>query len=509
MRVIDAASAAALVLDGARVVTGGFGSCGHPDSLTKALEERFLKTGKPNGLKLLFAAGSGDKAGRGLDRLAHPGLLDEAVGGFWGLCPSLGGLARSGAIAGHNWPQGVISRLFSEAAAKRPGLITKVGLGTFIDPAVAGGVIGSSGVEPMVLRVQLLGQDYLFYPALPIDFALLRGTVADPDGNIGFYEETSYMDALAQATAVSNSGGTVIVQVKRLVGRSEIIPTDVRIPATLVDYVVVASDEDHPQTYGDSFNQGFIAGSDWGNRAVVSCGEATARRVIADRAVYELERLPGARVNLGIGIPALVGKRAAARGLHDFTLSVESGLLGGIPAEGLSFGASVGRSSTIEQSALFDLYDGGGLDIAFLGFGEVDKYGRVNVSRLGKRFTGAGGFVNISQAARRIVFCGTFTAGGLVVREEQGVLRIVQEGRFKKFVPDVDQITFDPSFCAAKSILYVTERCVFELSEGALSLIEIAAGFTPVDIQALVPFEFGVSESLTLYRSPGPSMLTA
>jgi propionate CoA-transferase len=501
MRIISPETAASLVRSGSRVVAGGFGSCGHPDSLSRALRDRFLQTGAPTGLKLLFAAGPGDRAGRGLDQLAIDGLVSEAIGGFWGLCPALGNLAKSGAIDAHNWPQGVISGLFSEIAARRPGIFTTIGLGTFVDPRNQGGVVGTNGCRPLVNRFDLNGKEYLFYPSLSIDIAFLRGTAADEGGNIYFCEETSFMDALAQATAAHNSGGIVIVQVKKVVDRGTKLPSEVRIPGLLVDYIVLSDDDDHPQTYGHQYEPSFVQGAPRGLTRANRHTSDLARLIIADRAALELQGYPGAHVNLGIGIPALIGERAALLGLDDYTLTVESGLFGGIPAEGLSFGASSGRMAVVEQSALFDFYDGGGIDVAFLGFGEVDEVGNVNVSQLGNRLPGSGGFINITQSASRLVFCGLMTAFGLDVSIENSTLRISNEGKIRKFVPAVSHVTFNSKVNAAQSITYITERCVFELLEGCLTLTEIAPGISVDEIKAVADINFSVSHSLREYKN--------
>jgi propionate CoA-transferase len=487
------------VKSGSRVVTGGFGSCGHPDSLSKALRNRFLRTGEPKGLRLLFAAGSGDRSGRGLDQLALDGLVSEAVGGFWGLCPALGNLAKLGAIDAHNWPQGVISRLFSEIAARRPGIFTTIGLGTFVDPRNQGGVVGTNGCQP--LRLDLKGKEYLFYPSLPIDVAFLRGTSADEAGNVYFCEETSFMDALAQATAAHNSGGIVVVQVKRIVDRRTKAPSEVRIPGLLVDYVVCSNDSDHPQTYGHHYEPSFVEGAPETLPKANGRPSDLVRLIIADRAALELQRHPGAHVNLGIGIPALIGERAALLGLHDYTLTVESGLFGGLPAEGLSFGASSGRTAVVEQSALFDLYDGGGIDVAFVGFGEVDEAGNVNVSRLGERLSGSGGFINITQSASSVVFCGMMTAVGLAVSIENSTLRIAREGKIRKFVPNVSHLTFNSKMNPAQSVTYITERCVFDLLDGRLTLTEIAPGISVDDIKSIADIDFSVSSNISEYKA--------
>lgn len=497
MHIISAADAANLIGDNWCIVPGGFGSCGHPDLLTQALRERFLKTESPRNLTLLFGPGPGDKRGNGLDALALNGLVAKAIGGFWGLCPALSTMAREGSIEAHNWPQGVISKLFSAIACGAPGIFTHVGLDTFIDPDVEGGVIDSRKSRPMVEKVRFKGSTHLFYPAQAVNCALLRGTSADKNGNISFCEETSYMDALAQAQAAKNSGGIVIVQVKKIVGNGEISPRNVRIPGFLVDYVVLASEENHPQTYGTHYNPSYTSS---GNATSTAAEKQfpLEKRIISHRAALELKKHPNANVNLGIGIPALIGAQAHANDIHGYTLTVESGLIGGVPDEGLSFGAVSNPQAMIEQSALFDFYDGGGIDIAFLGFAEVDARGNVNVSKFGERIVGSGGFINISQSAKKVVFCGTFTARGLKIKNENGRLVILQEGAVRKFKANVSQLTFNGSAAAyrEKEVLYITERAVFSLVRDHLVLVEIAPGIAISDLSQLMDCDFAVSPDL-------------
>ena len=353
MKFISAKDALEIIQDDWCIVAGGFGSCGHPDSLTQALRRRFLSTGRPRNLKLLFAAGSGDKQGKGLDTLAIDGLVRMAIGGFWGLCPSLVKMARQGRIEAHDWPQGVISKMFSAIASQAPGIVSTVGMGTFVDPRLDGGVIDTANSQPLVELLTLNEREYLFYPSQSVDCALLRGTAADADGNISMHEETSHMDALAQALAAKNSGGKVIVQVKILVDDGVMEPSQIKIPGFLVDYVVLASDEEHPQTYGKAFDASYTSRSALPQLDVTN-DVPVAKRIIADRAVLELAKHRGAIVNLGIGVPALIGSRADALKVNDYTLTVESGLIGGVPDKGLSFGASTNPWAVIEQAAIFD-----------------------------------------------------------------------------------------------------------------------------------------------------------
>jgi len=484
MKIITADQAAALLQDHWTLVPGGFGSCGHPDAVTQAIQRRFLAERRPRGLTLLFAAGAGDKTGRGLDALAHEDLVHRAIGGFWGLAPKLTDLVRDNRIEAHNWPQGVISQLFRATAARLPGVISRTGLGTFVDPDEDGGRLNRLTQRSLVRKIAIGDEAFLFYPAQPINCALVRGTTSDGQGNISGEDEVSFQDSLAQSTAARNTGGIVIAQVERLVENGSIQPHDVRVPGVLVDYVVVADTAQHPQTYGTRMDRSFVTA---GQRRPEPVELTPQHMIIARRAAEEIRRRPGALVNLGIGMPAAIGRVANELGLNDFVLTVESGQIGGTPASGLSFGASTHPQAVIEQSALFDLYDGGGLDLAFLGFAEADSAGHVNVSRFANKMPGAGGFINISQNAKVVVFCGTLTARNLEVKVTRGQLRIVQEGKTKKFVQRVGQVTFngERSLSSKQKILFVTERAVFSLVNGVLRLDEIAPG---IDIEThIVP----------------------
>ena len=501
MKLISKKEAASLIQDNWCIVTGGFGSCGHPDTLTQTLRNRYLETKSPTNLRLFFAAGSGDKQGKGLDALAIPGLVIHAIGGFWGLCPELIEMARRGELEAHNWPQGIISKLFSSIAAGSPGLFSKVGLNTFIDPNMEGGVIETGQYKSLVERISIKGSDYLFYPAQQINCALLRGTSSDKNGNISFGEETSYMDALAQAIAAKNSGGIVIVQIKNVIENHEMALPQVKIPSFLVDYIVIADEDNHPQTYGNAFEPAYTC------RTALSAQKEKqvfnlAKQIIADRAALELQEHRGSNINLGIGIPALIGASAKKMGFSNFTLSVESGLIGGIPDEGLSFGASINPQAIIEQAALFDFYDGGGLDVAFLGFGEVDSKGNVNVSKLGDKFPGSGGFINISQSAKKVVFCGTLTTKGLEVAINNSRLEIVREGSIKKFVNHVSHLTFNGKDAQANNqkIMFITERCVFILDHDELVLTEIFPGISVADLEKVINFKFKIHPELKVMK---------
>ncbi|GAB2191134.1 acyl CoA:acetate/3-ketoacid CoA transferase [Sessilibacter sp. MAH1] len=494
MKVINSKQAAELIADGATIIPGGFGSCGHGDALTKAIQKRFLETGKPEKINLLFASGAGDKSGNGLDRLAYPGLVNRAIGGFWALNPKLTEMGLSGEIEAHNWPQGVISNLFKEIARGSLGFITKVGINTFVDPEVEGGSFSRLKSDSLVEDVFIKEQRFLLYPAQKIDVALLRGTKADELGNISFENETAYMDSLAQAQAAKNCGGIVIVQVKEIVKAKSLNPYFVKIPSFLVDYVVVADEEDHPETYGRAAAKKSVNQKQNAALEVVD----TAKEIIVRRGMKELNKAGGGCVNLGIGIPALIGEQMQHSSDNKFVLTIESGVIGGNPESDLSFGASLNPQAIIEQSELFNIYDGGGIAISFLGFAQADQQGNVCVSRFNNRVPGAGGFINISQSAQALCFCGTMTAGGLDVAIENGKLKILREGKTRKFVDAVEQITFSSSsgnFCS-RSVLFITERAVFQLKNCSLELIEIAPGITVDDLKKVMDCAFSVSNDL-------------
>lgn len=487
-KLCSASDAVMHIHDGMTVACGGFVGAGHPEALSSAIERRFLNQQHPRNLTLVYAAGQGDGKARGLNHLAHPQLLRRVIGGHWGLCPRLGQMALAGEIEAYNFPQGVICHLFRDIAAGRPGCVTHVGLGTFIDPAHGGGRLNSRTTDQLVERITLRGRTWLLYHAFPIHAGLIRATAADVFGNLVMDDEAVIGDVLPIAQAAHNHGGPVIAQVRRILEKPA-PPHQVRVPGRLVSHIVVAEEHDHWQTFGEPFNPAFCSADN--ERLTLSHpvesragGERLpidVRRIIASRACDELR--PGAIANLGIGLPEGIAQVAAERGLlADVTLTLESGPIGGIPAGGLSFGASSHPQSIIDQPSQFDFYDGGGLDFAALGAAQVDQYGNVNVSRFGNRFAGVGGFVNISQNARRLVFCGTMTTDGLEIAYENGQARIVREGRVAKFVRQVEQVSFSGPVArdAGRDVLFVTERAVFRLLPEGLELIEVAPG---IDVQ--------------------------
>ncbi len=490
-KVVNAFEAVRLIHDGDTVATSGFVGIGFAEGIAVALEQRFLQTqtetglGSPQNLTLVYAAGQGDGQGRGLNHLGHPGLVRRVIGGHWGLVPTLQQLAISNQIEAYNLPQGVITHLFRDIAAGKPGTLTHVGLDTFVDPVHGGGKMNARTTEDLVRRMSIDGRDYLFYKAFPIHVGIIRATTADPDGNLSMEREALTLEALAIAMAARNSGGIVIAQVERLAERNTLHSRSVKVPGVLVDAVVVATDPaHHMQTFIEAYNPAY-SGEIRVPMNLIEPMALSERKVIARRAALELRA--NSVVNLGIGMPEGVATVAAEEKVFDLlTLTAEPGVVGGIPAGGLSFGAAVNAQAIIDQPNQFDFYDGGGLDLAVLGLAQADAQGNLNVSRFGSRMAGAGGFINISQNAKKVVFAGTFTAGDLQVDVAHDRLQIHSEGTQRKFVQQVEHRTFSAreAIKRGQQVLYVTERCVLHLTgsvdQPELELIELAPG---IDLQ--------------------------
>lgn len=479
-KVVSADEAVALIQSGDTVCVSGFVGTGTPEELIIALERRFLETGLPRNLTLVFAAAPGDGAERGVNRLAHKGLIKRVIGGHWALVPKISAMAVNNEIEAYNFPMGVITQLFRDIAAKRAGLLTKVGIGTFVDPRQNGGKLNAVTKEDLVRVMEIDGEEWLFYKAFPIHAAFIRGTTADPAGNITMEKEALYLDNLVIAMAAKNSNGFVAVQVERMAAKNSLDSRKVQVPRIMVDCIVKANPENHMQTYATAYNPTF-SGELKGELNNIAPLRLDDRKIIARRCAYELPM--GGIVNLGIGMPEGVSSVANEENILEYiTLTAEPGVIGGMPQGGLNFGAAINTDAVIQQNQQFDFYDGGGLDMATLGMAQVDQQGNVNVSLFGTRIAGAGGFINISQNASKLVFAGTFTAGGLRVEVDEGVLFIKQEGEVRKFVNNVQQITFNGQYAAAnnKPVFYVTERCVFRLRKEGLELTEVAPG---IDIE--------------------------
>ncbi|MGL6064287.1 MAG: acyl CoA:acetate/3-ketoacid CoA transferase [Fusobacteriaceae bacterium] len=475
---LSAEKVTAKIKSGVTIATGGFVGIGVPEGILKEIEKRFLEKGAPRGVNLIYAAGQGDGKEKGLNRFGYEGMVDTVIGGHWGLAPKLGKLAFENKIKGYNLPQGVISQLFRDIAAGKPGTISKVGMGTFVDPSIEGGKVNKITTKDIVSKITLCGEEYLFYKGVKIDVALLRGTSADEFGNITMEKEALKLEVEAIAMATKNSGGIVIVQVERKIKSGSVDPKLVQIPGILVDYIVVVDDiSDHMQTFDIQYREDFVE-----NNIIKSFINDSLpldeRKIIARRCAMML-KMEDTILNYGIGMPEGIAEILKEEGeAHHFVPTVEPGAIGGTPAGGLSFGASIAPEAIISQPSQFDFYDGGGIDIAFLGLAQCDIAGNINVSKFGPKLAGCGGFINITQNAKNVIFCGTFTAGGLKIISKDGKLNVLKEGKVKKFISQVEQITFSGNLARSngKIITYVTERAVFELRKEGLTLIEIAPG---------------------------------
>ncbi len=499
-KVITPQQAADLVKDGDRIVMSGFIGMCHPQEITYAIEDRFLKTGHPKDLDLFFPTNVGDGTDRlGMNHLAHDGLLRSIVGGHWNLVPALAKMVNENKVQAWNLPIGTLAQLLREIAGGRPGVITKIGLHTFVDPRLQGGKMNDITKEDLVELMVIDGEEYLRYkPFEHINVGVIRGTYADTDGNMTMEKEAAFLEALAMAEAVKNTGGIVIAQVEDIVDKGTLNPKDVKVPGILVDYIVKGTPENSWQTYLDPYKPEF-SGQIKKPLDALAPMPLNARKVISRRAAMELS--PNAIVNLGIGIPEGIANVANEEGIEGLKMTVEAGNIGGVPASGVGFGACTNPDCTIDSPAMFDFYDGGGLDQAFLGLAECDSEGNINVSRFGPRIAGCGGFINITQSTPVVVFCGTFTAKGLKENIGEGKLEIVNEGQVKKFKQDIDQITFSSEFAkeAGQKVLYVTERAVFELKDGVFTLTEIAPGVDlQKDILDQMEFNPAISKDLKL-----------
>jgi len=502
VKILTARQAADLVPNEVNFATNGFMGASFAEEIAIEIENRFLETGSPKNLTLLFCAAQGDSKDKGLNHFAHEGLICRAIGAHWGLAPKLGKMVCENKILAYDFPQGITNHMFRDSAAHKPGTISHVGLGTFVDPRLLGGKLNAltSNAEDLVKLMEIDGKEYLFYKTHPVDFAILGGTYADENGNISIEREGVRTETLAVAQACKNSGGTVIVQVERVVKAGTLDPQKVEIPGILVDAVVVVSDmKYHMQNFGTQYNPGF-SGEHRMGLAEFTPAPLNNKKIIARRAAMELQ--DDSAVNLGIGIPEFISSVAVEEGITSkFTLTVESGIFGGNPQSGFDFGVSLNPDCIMPMPSIFDFYQGGGLDQAFLGFAESDRHGNVNVSKFGDKLPGCGGFIDISQNSKQVFFCGTFTANGLKTEIKDGTLHIVTEGSINKFREEIEHITFSAKTAINNNlpVTYITERAVFKLTKDGVMLCEIAPGIDlETDILAHMPMKPVLSPDLKL-----------
>lgn len=474
-KVVTVDQAVARVARGNTLAVGGSGHLLQvPDGLMAGLARRFAQTGEPGDLTVVHSMGLGDNVGAGMSRFAAPGFVRRFIGSHYGHNPDLQEMIGGGRVEAFGIPGGVLSLLYREIAGNRPGLLTQVGLGTYVDPRVEGGRLNSATSGSISEVVELAGREWLFYRSFPIHACFIRATTADSEGNLTMEDEAGLADNLALASAVHNSGGVVIAEVKRLADSCSLPPKQVRVPGILVDLVAVVPDQ--RQTAATDYSP-YLAGSLRAPRTEQPNLEPGPRKLVARRAADELRS--GNVVNLGFGISTGVAAVLAEEGCYDeVVFSVEQGIIGGAPSNGLDSGTAVNAHAMIDQGAQFDLYDGGVLDVCCVSFGEVDVHGNVNVSKLAGKAVGPGGFINITQNSKKVVFCGTLTGGGLEIGITEKGIVIQQEGRYRKLVKQVEHITFSAreTLAAGREIVYVTERAVLRMTAGGLEVVEIAPG---------------------------------
>jgi len=504
---ISLEQAAELISDDQVVSVSSSSGLGCPDAVLKALGARFEVSGKPQRITTIHPIAAGDMYGiDGIDHIAQKGLLKRVIAGSLPSGPSsmpspkIWQMIYANEVEAYNIPSGLLFHMHREAAAKRPGVLTKVGMDTYLDPAISGGRMNDHTKEDVVTRVDFDGEEWLYLKSIPVDVTIIRGTTSDERGNIAMEDEGGYLGVYDQALAARNNGGIVIAQVKRIVAAGSIPPQQVRVPGVLVDYIV--EDAEQMQTTQTQYDPA-ISGSirrpantfeliDWG-----------PEKVIARRAAMELRK--GEAVNLGFGISAQVPRILLEEGrAEDVTWVIEQGAVGGIPLLGFQFGCAANAQAIVPSPDQFTYFQGGGFDRSMLSFMQIDRYGNVNVSRLAARphvTAGVGGFVDITAHARNIVFSGYFTAGGLKISLEDGQVSILKEGKARKFVPDVEQISFSGKRAIEQkqNIIYITERCVIRLLEEGLTVIEIAPGIDlERDVLGQADIELAVSEDLKL-----------
>ncbi|WP_242158956.1 acyl CoA:acetate/3-ketoacid CoA transferase [Aestuariivivens sediminis] len=497
-KILQAEEAVKHIKDGDTVVFGGAGA-GHavPDKVMDALGARFVKTGYPRKLKTIHPCGIGDNDSKGLNHIAHEGLIDTNIGGFWGNAPKMVTLAKENKIKGYNFPQGIMSHLMRASASNKPGVISQVGIKTFVDPEHGGGKINEVTLEDLVQRIKINGKDYLFYNSFKIDVAIIRGTSIDSEGNLTMEEEVGSFSMLSIAQAAKINNGIVIAQVKNI-NKGHCIPGQVKVPGIFIDYIV--QDKEQGMTFISKFDQALVHREKYYTDKEFQL--EGIKRIVSRRAAMELYK--GAIVNLGYGMSDGIPVVAKEEGITDkMIFMIEQGASGGIPTMGLNFGAMYNPSSIIDDGYQFDFFHGGGLDIAYLGFAQIDKYGNVNSSRFGNVLTGCGGFIDISQNAKKLVFCGSFSVKSKIQITDEG-LKIENTGKFNKFINHVEQITFSGQLALENEqhVLYITERAVFKLTNEGLVLIEIAAGVDlKTDVLDMMDFTPLIDKSVKIMDS--------
>jgi propionate CoA-transferase len=499
---IDARAAAERVKDGDTVAISGNGAgMTSPEVILAALEQRFLETGHPRDLTLVHSLGLGDRAALGTNRLAHEGMLRKIIAAHFTWSPKMQQLIRDEKLEAYCFPGGVVQQLLREIGAGRPGLFTHVGLGTFVDPRQDGGRCNQRSRDELVELLRIDGQEVLRYKPFRVDVGIIRGTYADTRGNLSPEEEALDMDIYSIALAAHNSGGTVLAQVRQIVEAGTLDARSVRVPGIVIDAVV--QDPGQQLFYGLGYDP-VISGTRRAHLDPLAAAvpQKLERRIIARRAALELR--DGASLNFGFGIPGGIFGVIAEQGKSEsLWMSVEQGVHNGRMLDDRLFGAAQNPDAIVPSIEQFDYYSGGGIDIAFLGMGEADSSGNVNVSHLGGNLIGPGGFIEIAQNAKKVVFCGTFDAQGSQVAWSSGRLTVVQPGKVRKLVKEVERITFAADYAMkhGQEVLYITERAVFRLLSDGLELIEIAPG---IDIaRDVLPFmEFRPSLAAAVETMP-------
>ncbi|WP_047153933.1 acyl CoA:acetate/3-ketoacid CoA transferase [Aneurinibacillus tyrosinisolvens] len=484
----------------ATISIGGLISVLCPEKVLVELENRYLATGEPRDLTVITPVRVGwhQKQSTGLEHVANSGMLKRLISGSFNVkeSPKLTQMIRNNEIEAYGFSMGTIFHWIRAIAAGESGLITKVGLHTYVDPRYDGGRLNKHTREDVVKLTEINEEEHLFYPSTPIHVAIIRGTTADESGNITLENEPVTLSGLEMAMAAKASGGYVIAQVKRVVANNTLHPRDVAIPGMLVDAVVI--DPEQKQSLLE------VDDPSWTGEAKIPLQQAykpiplNPQKVILRRAAKELQA--GDVVNLGVGIPVGLPQLAIEEGFFDdVTFSLEHGAVGGIPMGEEIFGAHINPTSIITSPQVFDFYHCGGLSATLLGFAQIDQVGSVNVSLFNGVFRGSGGFIDIVHKTKKIMFCGTLTSGGLNVSIKDGKLCIMNEGKHKKFIPQVEQLTFNAKMAREKKqdVLYITERAVFRLEDQGLTLIEYAPGVDiEKDILSNIDFNVTVSPEL-------------